>query len=556
MNSQIAAQDAHSRRLAVFQITEADLALVRELKGFAQTRLPGLLEQWHSRFAAWPEIQKALSNPMVHEVRVDHWRRAVSAQLDDQFMVSAKRLAQAFYENDVPGYAVAICHSTVMNGIFEALELTQNKTGVALLLDRGEVARKSALREALSKLAWLDLELLLETYAEAERANRTQALIEMADTVEREASAAVEKVASQTGGMARDAEGMAGSAERVGVNAQDVASSARQALTNAQTVASATEQLAGSIQEITSQVTHSSTVTRRAVETGERASSTIRSLSETVGRIGEVAQMIAGIAGQTNLLALNATIEAARAGDAGKGFAVVASEVKQLANQTARSTEEIARQIAEIQSVTASAVAAMSEIGSAISEIDHVSTAIAAAIEEQSAATQEISRNVVATSSAVSDVASNIAVVSGEATRTGEQAAQVKNGSADVATSIEELRRVLVRVVRTSTEEANRRRKPRYKVDESCTLDIRGRATQARLINISAGGAMVMADGVDVAPGTVTTLSVSRHGMTARATVLKYEQGTLHLKFDKAETGADAFRNAFAALTRGRQEAA
>jgi methyl-accepting chemotaxis protein len=103
--------------------------------------------------------------------------------------------------------------------------------------------------------------------------------------------------------------------------------------------------------------------------------------------------MINAIAGQTNLLALNATIEAARAGEAGRGFAVVAGEVKSLASQTATATEEISRQVAEIQGATGQAVAAIRAIGGAISGIDEKMTAIAAAVEQQRAATTEISRN-------------------------------------------------------------------------------------------------------------------------------------------------------------------
>ena len=399
-------------------------------------------------------------------------------------------------------------------------------------------------------------------YAVQERVERARhadeerrcALEAMASTVEREAGRAVEEVAQRTGAMADDAEGMSGSAERVSINAQTVASAAGQALANAQTVAAASEQLAASIREISSQVAHSSAVTRRAVESGHNTQATIRSLSETVTKVGEVVNLIQSIAGQTNLLALNATIEAARAGEAGKGFAVVAQEVKNLANQTATSTEEITRQITAIQAVTDEAVKAVEEIGHTIAEIDHISSSIAAAMEQQTAATQEISRNVVETSTAAQEVSFRIAAVSEEADRTGEQATHVKKGSGDVARSIEALRQVLVRIVRTSTGDADRRRKPRYQVEETGMLLIGGDRLAVTVRNLSIGGAMIdpvtATDGRSLA-GSTGHLRLDRYGAEAAVVVKAVEHNRIHLAFD-AESMTRDFSRAVEVATKDR----
>ncbi|SFM43784.1 Methyl-accepting chemotaxis protein [Bradyrhizobium sp. Rc3b] len=172
-----------------------------------------------------------------------------------------------------------------------------------------------------------------------------------------------------------------------------VSSAAEQATNNLETIAAATEELSASVGEISAQVQSSAREAREAVSQAEQTNATVEILDQTASRIGEVVKMINAIAGQTNLLALNATIEAARAGEAGRGFAVVAGEVKNLAAQTATATEEISRQVEEIQGATGQAVTAIRAIGGAISGIDEKMTAIAAAVEQQRAATTEISRN-------------------------------------------------------------------------------------------------------------------------------------------------------------------
>jgi methyl-accepting chemotaxis protein len=183
-------------------------------------------------------------------------------------------------------------------------------------------------------------------------------------------------------------------AKETKVQSAAVASAADESTANIASVASASEELAASIQEISRQVGHAAEIARQAANAAEASETKIQTLSQTVAQIGTVVGMITAIAEQTNLLALNATIEAARAGEAGRGFAVVASEVKSLASQTAKATEDIGRQIGEVQASTAETVTAIREIGGVVRQVNAVSASISAAIEQQGAATQEIARNV------------------------------------------------------------------------------------------------------------------------------------------------------------------
>lgn len=389
-----------------------------------------------------------------------------------------------------------------------------------------------------------------EREREAAEAAKVSALRSMAETVEQETRIAVEQVAERTREMDGNAQAMAGSAGRMAVNSQAVAAAAEQALANAQTVAAATEELTAAIREIGAQVAHASTVTRTAVDKGRKTQDTIGSLSEAVNKIGDVSNLISNIASQTNLLALNATIEAARAGDAGKGFAVVANEVKHLASQTAKATEDIAAQIATVQSVTLAAVHAVEDIGGTILEIEEMSGTVAAAMEEQSAATLEISRNVVQTAAAAREVSRKIAEVSDEAQATGGRAGDVRLVASGVAHSIDELRNVLVRVVRTSMSEVDRRAETRHSVDLACRLSFGGREAAARVRDLSEGGAMI-ADAPEMAAGMQGSIRIEGIDMPLRFHVRSgTAEGLAHIKFDIGEEQRASLSRAVGSLVR------
>ena len=201
-----------------------------------------------------------------------------------------------------------------------------------------------------------------------------------------------------------------------------------------ESVASASQELSASIDDISRQASHAAGIAGRAVNRARETDGTMQGLAKTATRIGEVVGLINSIAAQTNLLALNATIEAARAGEAGRGFAVVASEVKSLASQTAKATDDISEQIADIQKVAGEAVEAIKGIGGIIGEVNEVATAIAAAVEEQGAATQEISRNTQYAAQGTRNVSENISGVKTDADAAAVAAQNVKQASETLET--------------------------------------------------------------------------------------------------------------------------
>ncbi|MGY4300917.1 methyl-accepting chemotaxis protein [Bradyrhizobium sp. i1.4.4] len=280
------------------------------------------------------------------------------------------------------------------------------------------------------------------------------ALHQMAETVERETGRSVDSASVASQGVERAASSLSEIARSLSAESQAVASASTQALGSSQTVSAAAEQLSASIRDIATQVARTSTVTKSAVAGREQARSTIQALAGAVKKIAEVSDLIGGIAGQTNLLALNATIEAARAGEAGRGFAVVAAEVKSLSDQTAKSTEEIGRLIAEVQASTQAAVDAVETMGGHIVEIDGVATSVAAAMEEQDSATREIARSISESASAAKEVSAKIANVSRDAASVDARATEVRQAIAGMAANLESLRSVVVRTVRDSTAAA------------------------------------------------------------------------------------------------------
>ncbi|SFO32039.1 methyl-accepting chemotaxis protein [Geodermatophilus obscurus] len=247
--------------------------------------------------------------------------------------------------------------------------------------------------------------------------------------------ASADAVAASSEELSASSAQISASAEETSAQSGVVSGAAEEVSRSVQTVAAGAEQMGASIREIASNAAEASAVAARAVTAAETTTATVTKLGESSVEIGNVVKVITSIAEQTNLLALNATIEAARAGEAGKGFAVVANEVKELAQETAKATEDIARRVEAIQKDTGAAVGAISEISAIVAQISDRQTTIASAVEEQTATTAEMSRSVAEAAQGSGQIADNITGVSAAADSTTQALTQTR-------TAVDELSRM------------------------------------------------------------------------------------------------------------------
>jgi methyl-accepting chemotaxis protein len=246
------------------------------------------------------------------------------------------------------------------------------------------------------------------------------------------------------------------------------------------------------ISEISEQVRLGSGLGREAVARAKASRATINALTKAADQIGDIVSVINDMAAQTNLLALNATIEAARAGEAGRGFSVVANEVKNLATQTARSTEQIGTKVAEIQYTTSEVVASLGSVAEAIDQLSNVSQSVSVAIEQQLAAAKSFSAGTRETDAAVSDVAGRIAGIATMVSRSREVAEEVSAVVAAMQAKSQALCRQIPGIVRKAVK-ADLREFPRYDVNLLARLEQGDRIVEISVHDISEGGARIAA---------------------------------------------------------------
>ena len=414
-------------RLAFLRIQQIDRDALREFQGVLAKNIEPILNEFYSHASANPNAAVFFNGKSLDYARQQqkhHWLENIfSGTFSDGYFQQVQKIGNVHATIGleprwyIAGYCLALNKITAL--------INQHY--------RKKPERRDQMIDAVNKAIFLDMDIAISVYFQAIKDNAAKHLQDKGDGFERDVVTTVGVVASAVTELEATAKSMSSIADQAKNRTTVVASAAREASSNVETVAAATEQLTSSIHEISRQVSQSSQISLEAVAEAERADKIIASLLDAAQRIGDVVNLIDDIAGQTNLLALNATIEAARAGEAGKGFAVVAGE-KNLANQTARATGDISKQISAVQNATKNAVSAIQAVNKTISQMSSSSHAIEIAVEQQGAASLEISRNIL-------EAAKGTGIVSEEIVFVDQATGETGNAAGDVLSATQELSR-------------------------------------------------------------------------------------------------------------------
>jgi methyl-accepting chemotaxis protein len=378
-------------------------------------------------------------------VDAEYWFKAITKKING-LHATEKALAADLIGESHDAFSEAF--TTFWQIVFIIAVLVVFAVLLGLMISRGITTSLRQTMDVLQALADGDLTQRVTTKSKDEIGRMNGFLSQALDSLQ----TTIVAISGNSQTLSGAAEELTSVSQQMGANAEEtsaqagVVSGASETISDhVQTVASGIEELSATTREIAGNAAEAARVAVSAVETADEANATVAKLNVSSIEIGEIINAITSIAQQTKLLALNATIEAARAGEAGKGFAVVANEVKDLAMETAKASDDIARKIEDIQSDTTEAVAAIGKINEVISQINEFQSTIASAVEEQSATAGEISRNVADVAQGSGEINRNISGVAEAAQGTSTGANDTLQASSELSRMAAELQQHVIK---------------------------------------------------------------------------------------------------------------
>lgn len=461
-------------RLRFLNIDDASRALLREFSPILKDELPAIVEGFYAHVLQIPALRDKLGSEgnitRLKQVQTQHWLNLFNANFDEDYMTQVNRIGNAHVRIGLEprwymgGYCFALnaltnCATTSYAHDTEKLQKVLHAINQAVFLDMdlsistymdtiiNEIRRNATTvsessQELLEVSRRLDASMehmsQLSTGAAAATEEMDQNVKTVAEAIE-QSSANIREVYDAAKQVETNINVVGNAASDTSSNMQSIASATEQMTSAINSVANAIEEMSSSLSEVSKNAQQAAKITNKAERTGEDTKGIVDALGKSAKEIGNVVEVIKGIASQTNLLALNATIEAASAGDAGKGFAVVANEVKALAKQSAEATEDIRKKIEEIQMNTVEAVKAIGEITETVVEINQINNTIASAVEEQTVTATEISKNVGGAAQASNEISSNVQKTAETANDVAQHVSEADKRIKDMTLNIEAL---------------------------------------------------------------------------------------------------------------------
>lgn len=409
-------------RLDFLRLGPRDVALIRRMREPMRRNLPRILSDFYGHIMQFEVPRQRLGQPDVlaraRKAQEEHWLEFIFAgRFDAAYFDRVTRIGKAHVRIGLTPQWYVGAYVITLNHVIRVVNKACWYRPWA----------KTATMQAVQKALFLDMDLAISVYQDVRDA-KARALAERVEAFETELPPFLAFFATAATQFQSTASVLQSSSARASEDSRRAADTSQLASEHLQRVAAASEEMTASIHGISHEVQQSARLSQNGQTLAEETVALFQRLEQNAQSIGRVLNLIQEIAGQTNLLALNATIEAARAGEAGRGFSVVAGEVKELARQTSRATDDVNRQIQEVQDSTTKALDAMTKLGQAIREINGINRVVQDGMRDQSQVVSDLAQNLAKVSSSSLAVSDSI----------GEVAAQVSTmdqGSADMLKS-------------------------------------------------------------------------------------------------------------------------